>query len=76
MPVSSLKEDFDFTTKHQSNSSMAGHDHLEITNVFKGNRNMQSNFFFFCMNVRTMHKLEDGFSQQRPKETVIEIEAL
>lgn len=28
------------------------------------------------MNVRTMHKLEDSFSQQRPKETVIEIEAL
>lgn len=61
VPVPSLKEDSDFTTKHQSSFSMAGHDHLERTSVLKENRNIQSNFF--CMNVRTMNKLEDGFSQ-------------
>lgn len=25
----------------------------------------------FCMGIGTLHKLEDGFSQQRPKEVVI-----
>lgn len=49
---------------------MAARDHLGRTNVLKEKINMQS---IFCMGIRTLHKLEDGFSHQRPKEIVITI---
>lgn len=51
---------------------MAGLLHLEGANVLEEKENMES-IFFFCMSVRALHKLEDGFSHQRPNESMLAV---